>query len=60
MALEYAPAKIRINAIAPSAIETENVAALIDGPDVEKSLSRFDFHIGNPMVGPGEYFFVQT
>ena len=30
--------------------------ALIDGPDVEKSLSKYNFHIGNPLVLPGDYF----
>ena len=53
MALEYAPAKIRINAVAPTVIETETVHGLIDG-DVTESLAKVGLSPCNPLVGPGD------
>jgi len=53
MALEYAPAKIRINAVAPTVIETETVHRLIDG-DVTESLAKVGLSPCNPLVGTGD------
>ena len=53
MALEYAPNKIRINAIAPGAIETEMIKKYIEtSPDPEKTKKRISEN--NPLVGPGK------
>ena len=53
MALEYASAKIRINAVAPAVVETETVTTLIDG-DVTQSLAKYGLSPCNPLVGPGD------
>ena len=54
MALEYAPNKIRINAIAPGPIETEMIKKYIStSPDPEKTKARISEN--NPLVGPGSY-----
>ena len=50
MSLEYAPNKIRINAVAPTVIVTEPIQKLIDTkPDVAKALITNS----NPLLGPG-------
>ena len=53
MALEYAPDKIRINAIAPTAIETDMIRKfLADAPDKEQAHAAI--RRTNPLVGPGD------
>ena len=55
MALEYAPAKIRINAVAPSVIETERISSFIAGnDDVTQALAKYGISPCNPLVGPGD------
>ena len=56
-ALEYAPNKIRINAVAPTIIQTEAVTAVLESAgDDEKAQSVINDWISwsNPMVGPGK------
>ena len=52
MALEYAPNKIRINAIAPTGTETEMIKKYIEtSPDPEATKAQIAE--SNPLVGPG-------
>ena len=54
MALEYAPNKIRINAIAPAVIVTETVQGMLETvPDMAKAMLRS----ANPLLGPGNLLF---
>merc|ERR1712150_111290 len=53
MALEYAHLKIRINSVAPTAIETDMVRAYIENSD-DKEAARAIVAGMNPMVGPGD------
>ena len=56
MALEYAPNKIRINAVAPTVIETDMVRKFIDGAaDKEQALSIVS--TTNPLLAPGKLVF---
>ena len=53
MALEYAPNKIRINAIAPTVIETDMVRKYLSSA-VDKEQAKAVVSDTNPMVGPGD------
>jgi len=53
MALEYAPNKIRINAIAPTVIETDMVRKYLAGA-ADKEQAQAVISDTNPMVGPGD------
>ena len=55
MALEYAPNKIRINAIAPTVIETDMVRKFLEGAE-DKAQAQAVVSDTNPMVGPGKNF----
>ena len=51
-ALEYIPAKIRVNAVCPTSIETDLVKSFIENSE-DKQASIAMIGSTNPMVGPG-------
>ena len=53
MALEYAQQKIRVNAVAPTAIETELIRAYIENADDKETARKLMTDV-NPMLGPGD------
>jgi len=52
-ALEYIPSKIRVNAVCPTAIETDLVKSFIENSE-DKQASIAMIGSTNPMVGPGD------
>ena len=52
MALEYAPNKIRINAIAPTVIETDLIRKFKENAE-DKEQAAAVLASTNPLVGPG-------
>ena len=55
MALEYAPNKIRINAVAPTAIATDMVKEYIAASENKEEARAIAANV-NPLVGPGSIY----